>query len=403
MNEIFQNYSVVKFPLVLIMLATIFFKESIFALDLINENKSFIQSCLIPQLKSHALQRKDLPSIEELSHYSSSPDFINPQKNYFKTPISAAVDLLTTVELLGITGQIWSGIYFKESNDCLHDHFTSLAKKYKLDLDNLFLNTMNFTSPTIRIEAHKLTQSKMNFFILFYTPRHSNFVGFSWSHFYGTTVLTIPLSREEFLKELKYNPENKMINKLVQDLNRQFIHEYFIKRDVVQTLGVGGHRTLEVPFKTELKSIDQNLSPLELKILNDKKVRYALSHYRAAQFEYSKGVSEKVPNLKCSDIVERYNFNLLFDPNPENYEAYLLGPRLMNWLMDHQNDHNPIIDPIETTMNLAKVIQSLPRDYTALDRNEKLCRILKTPLLQEGNKLPLPTEGPGCVSCASGW
>lgn len=401
--NVFQKNPMIKFLLVLTIQATLFLKEPTLALDFTNENKNFIQKCLIPQLNINALQRKDFPNIEELSYYSSFPQLLNLHNKNFKTPISAAVDLLTTVELLGITEQTWNSIYFKDNDDCLHQYFTTLAKHYKLDVDNLFQNIMRFASTGIRKESHNLTQSKMNFFILFFTPKHDSFFGFSWSHVYGTTVLTVPLSREEFLKDYNSESESKIIKRLVQDLDRQFIHEYFIKRDAAQTIGVGGYRTLEEPFKAELKMIDQDLSPLELKILNDKKARYALSHYRAAQFEFRKGIGEEIPDLKCSEIIKKYNFNLFFDPNPENYEAYLLRPRVTNWLIDHQNNQINIFNLQEAVTNLIKTIQSLPRDYTALDRNEKLCKILKTPLLQEGKNLPLLTEGPGCVSCASGW
>ncbi len=354
------------------------------------ENLSFLVNCVLPTLRSKEYTSASL--IEKIRAV-----------DYRKIPFYNMAELINFINNMSVTN---SEVNFVTSNEhCFRNYLEQLAVKYKLDKQFLFTNQMNFFSQTEREAANLLTNSSRHFFLMFYRPSTITPSGVSWSQFYGTTVLSVPYDLAEIEQSMLLSPSDPKIGKFIaaiNDIERQFVHEYFVKRDAIQSLGTGGLTSLTKDLRSRLGEFDQNLSLEEVKLLNQAQVRFALINYRATIFEQSKGLGNKDhSNLSCSQIVSRYSVEPL-KKFTNDYEK-IIPVRLLGWLVRVYSLSRRNLLTDRASLPTIEEFANLDVKVSLLDKNEVLCDLLKTPILQEGEYLPLPTDGPGCVSCTTGW
>jgi hypothetical protein len=210
-----------------------------------------------------------------------------------------------------------------------------------------------------------------------------------------------------FAIELNKLKGNKTIqSQLLKELERQFIHEQYIKHDVVQVVGTGNVFALPIEDRgilydesklnlstdplANLIRINKKLTFEQLRVLADPKVHFALANYRAIQFESNLGFDNKIkPNMSCSEIISSYNAEAL-ESFIEPYQIRMAG-NVATWSFNS--------GLMTSTIDIMKI----PLNFQVLDSDSKLCELLKTPNYYKGSLRTYITDGPGCSGCAGGW
>ncbi|MGZ3773302.1 MAG: hypothetical protein ACXVCY_05935 [Pseudobdellovibrionaceae bacterium] len=353
--------------LIFLLFTSVFLSRSAFA----NENSidearaSFISECL-------------LSNIEDPRH--SFISLFNDIKNKVYDEISVGSSAELLVGIAGLMPPDESQVRYLGSNtQCFKDYLSKISSFYGMGED-IFSNNLIISSPGVREEIAQLTKNTRMYFLVVYDPVKTQSNGISWSQMWGTTIFSFATSFEN----LKQNSATQI--QLVKEIERQYVHEQYVKHDVIQLLASGYlHR---LPVSKSLIQLEGTLKLNEIELLNDLQVKFSFSNYRALQFEISKGFRhELIPNMKCSDIVKKYSM--------EPINSILIGYKarsranIFAWSLGARNGQ---ITDLNHKLN-----------YEDLDQNPQLCRALKTPYYLDGSMLPVGTDGPGCSGCIGGW
>jgi len=403
--------------------------------ELINDSEltiiqnDFLNNCLIPSLKNNSFNFEEL---NEFYNYSQAKE-INIMSGKSQNTISLSQKLksssintispLASSELLNILNTI---IKPKDFNvkiissdiDCFRNYIKSFSTRYHLDYNSLFINHLPITDPNeLEIINRQTSNFKKLYFIVSYAPTQNTPRGLSWSEFYGTTVLTVPMT----FNELSNKKNKRIINTLINDLDYQFVHEYYIKRDAIQAIGTGGisflidsvQKLMNQFLEINITKLDQTLTPEELALINTYQAQFALSSYRAAVFEATKGLRPYPIDRSCEDIIKSFDLSSF---NITSETRLLQQIQIDSWFAFNSHPKDP--ETFEVTLSpntnnlfmtslLAKNFIShyynneIKPNFEVLDQNKTLCKLLKTPIMQEGPTMPKSTRGPRCVGCTA--
>lgn len=310
-------------------------------------------------------------------------------------PLIAIEEFYKIFDMIKIKNNRVTAIYFSDLNDCFHHFFREKSKEislarqeFKIDVEDLYSNKFKFGSNELKTVTRILTGDRLNFFVVFFEPLEQDLKSFSWTFKNGTTILTIPLSGNRFSKLLTSPEVTNELNRYTDDLVRQFYHEYYIKKDVVQTLGRAIYSSIDKIYQDNLKKfvdIARNHAGAWSFLENDN-YRSIFANYRGKKFEELLGLSEVTINDKsCVQIIEDFQFRFSLPEVDPFYQAAMdlqnaLFGLQMNAFKKRQNDKDFNIDEFE---------------------NGILCERLKTPLWQTGPNVIFHNDGPGCPGCAT--